>query len=65
MVESAAKLLRALGDGREAATDLLAADALLTYALEAAAEDCDRGDAGSTSVDSVAAHAIGVIAAAI
>ena len=63
LVESAAMLLRGLGDGREAATDLLAADALLTYALEAAAEDCNRGDAGVMSVDSVAAHAIEIIAA--
>lgn len=35
---SAERLLRDLGDSREAATDLLAADALLTYAMEAAAE---------------------------
>lgn len=38
LVVSAERLLRDLGDSREAATDLLAADALLTYAMEAAAE---------------------------
>lgn len=43
----AESLLALLGDGRESAESLLAADALITYALEAAADDCE-------SVDSVA-----------
>jgi hypothetical protein len=37
--ELAVRVLQGVGEGREAAPDLLAADALLTYAMEAAAED--------------------------
>ena len=45
LVVFAGDLLRGLGDDRNAAGDLLAADALITYALEAAAEDCASMDA--------------------
>ena len=41
LVDAAVRILKKLGDGRESANDLLAADALITYAIEAAAE---RGD---------------------
>ena len=45
LVGFATDLLTELGDDRNAAGDLLAADALITYALEGAAEDCASMDA--------------------
>ncbi|HKY96835.1 MAG TPA: hypothetical protein VJL35_03195 [Gemmatimonadaceae bacterium] len=42
LVDAAVRILNRLGDGRESANDLLAADALITYAIEAAAEE--RGE---------------------
>jgi hypothetical protein len=42
LVTTALTLLQDIGDNRAAATDLLAADALITYAMEAAADDCDH-----------------------
>ena len=39
LVERAEQLIGELGSGRESANALLAADALITYALEAAAEN--------------------------
>ena len=39
LVDAAVRILNQLGDGRESANDLLAADALITYAIEAAAEE--------------------------
>ena len=39
LVNEAADLLRNLDDDRSAAIDLLVADSLITYAMEAAAED--------------------------
>ena len=48
LVSVAKKILASLGDGRESANDLLAADALVTYAVEAAAEECADLDAFST-----------------
>src|SRR5688500_19677377 len=56
LVGHAERLLRNLGHDRSAADDLLAADALVTYALEAAADDC--GD-----VPAVAQHAMRTLAA--
>ncbi|MEO8577553.1 MAG: hypothetical protein ABI556_12665 [Gemmatimonadales bacterium] len=38
LIDSAANLLTHVGNDRSAATDLLVADALITYAMEAAAE---------------------------
>lgn len=38
LVAEAERLIAKLGDGRDSANDLLAADALITYGLEAAAE---------------------------
>ena len=44
MLERAAALLGNLRDDRSGAFDLLVADALITYAMEAAADDHDRFD---------------------
>ncbi|HEX6575198.1 MAG TPA: hypothetical protein VF042_09505 [Gemmatimonadaceae bacterium] len=52
LVRVAAKILASLGDGRESANDLLAADALVTYAVEAAAEQC--ADLDTFSAESAA-----------
>jgi hypothetical protein len=41
LVDAAMRILNELGDGRESANDLLAADALITYAMEAAGEHHD------------------------
>ncbi|MEO8192502.1 MAG: hypothetical protein ABI681_01545 [Gemmatimonadales bacterium] len=51
LLANAEKLLAELGTDRDAAPDLLAADALITYAIEAAAENC-------ASVDDVSADAL-------
>jgi hypothetical protein len=40
LIAISADLLKHIGDDRSAATDLLAADALITYAMESAAESC-------------------------
>ena len=42
LIDAAVRILNELGNGRESANDLLVADALITYAIEAAAEG--RGD---------------------
>ncbi len=55
-VSEAANLLRSLGDDRTSAFDLLAADALITYALEAAADD-------HQGIDVIASESMSVIAA--
>jgi len=44
MLRRAAALLETLCDDRSGAFDLLVADALITYAMEAAADDHDRFD---------------------
>ena len=54
-VAEAAALVEKLGDDRSAASDLLAADALITYAMEAAAADHDR-------LENIAGTAMQVIA---
>jgi hypothetical protein len=40
LVDRAVQLLRSIGSTRDSADDLLAADALITYAIEAAIENC-------------------------
>jgi hypothetical protein len=40
LVDRALHLLKSIGSTRDSADDLLAADALITYAMEAAAETC-------------------------
>lgn len=45
LVEHALGFLKLIGDARESADDLLAADALITYAMEAATENCQQLDA--------------------
>lgn len=45
LVEQALGFLKLIGDARESADDLLAADALITYAMEAATENCRQLDA--------------------
>ena len=50
LVERALTLLKSINSDRESADDLLAADALITYAMEAAAESC-------ADLDSIAARA--------
>ena len=42
LIAGAEAVLRSLPAGRGAAIDLLAADALISYAFEAATDDCDR-----------------------
>lgn len=54
-VSQASELLENLGADRSAATDLLVADALITYAMEAAAENHD-------DIEPVAARATAAIA---
>ena len=56
LINEAGKILAIIGDDRSAATDLLAADALITYAMESAAETGD-------DLESVAAAAASRIAA--
>ncbi|MDO8502361.1 MAG: hypothetical protein Q7S20_11005 [Gemmatimonadaceae bacterium] len=48
LVEAAEHLMTHLGDDRAAAPDLLAADALITYAMEVAADDCGDVEAIAT-----------------
>lgn len=55
LIDRAAELLTHIGNDRSAATDLLAADALITYAMEAAAEY-------SLDVDAIAERAAITIA---
>ena len=50
LIDIAMRILRTLGDGREAANDLLAADALITYAIEAAADAPERLEQFSMNV---------------
>ena len=45
LVEHALGFLKLIGDSRDSADDLLAADALITYAMEAATENCQHLDA--------------------
>ena len=56
LIEKAIGLFAAIGDDRASAADLLAADALITYAMEAAAE--------SGNVDAAAVHAMRQISSA-
>jgi hypothetical protein len=42
LIAHAVKLLEMIGDDRDAAIHLLAADAMITYAMEAAADDCSK-----------------------
>lgn len=51
LIDKAEGILAAIGDDRSAATDLLAADSLITYAMEAAAES---GDVESVAADAAA-----------
>lgn len=55
LIDKAERLLAGIGNDRSAATDLLAADALISYAMEAAA---DRGE----DLESIAADAAARIA---
>jgi len=48
LVERGESLLRDIGSDRASALDLLAADAFITYAMEAAAENCDDVEATSS-----------------
>ena len=50
LVDVALRLLKSIGNTRESADNLLAADALITYAMEAAVESC-------RDLDSIAADA--------
>jgi hypothetical protein len=60
LLETAEDLLAKLSDGRESAFDLLLADALITYAMEAAADDCASLDAvAASAMKSISAHEIG------
>ncbi|HEX2722399.1 MAG TPA: hypothetical protein VHM24_05740 [Gemmatimonadaceae bacterium] len=55
LIDRAAHVLARIGDDRTAATDLLAADALITYAMEAAAEFClDVASIASQAVEKLA-----------
>ena len=48
LIDAAVRILNQLGNGRESANDLLVADALITYAIEAAAEE--GGDLEKASI---------------
>ena len=52
LLDRAERILARIGDDRSAATDLLAADALITYAMESAAES--RADLESFAADAAA-----------
>jgi hypothetical protein len=56
LITHAVKLLETIGDDRDAAIHLLAADALITYAMEAAADDC-------STISNTAASALSRISA--
>ena len=56
LIDMAEKILAGIGDDRSAAADLLAADSLITYAMEAAAD-------GGDDVELIAADAAARIAA--
>jgi len=58
LVEKALQLLQSIGSTRDSADNLLAADALITYAMEAAVENC-------ADFDSVAAKAASDVASAL
>jgi len=58
LLSGAEAVLRGLPAGRGAAIDLLAADALISYAFEAATDDCDRLGANAEE----AMHRIATIA---
>ena len=56
LVSEARALLEQLCDDRSAALDLLVADSLITYALEAAAEDCSQFETtASSAIERIAA----------
>lgn len=57
LVERAKQLISGLPEGRSAALDLLTADALITYAMEAAADD-------AALLEEAATHSLGRISAA-
>ena len=48
LIQHAEKILRRIGDDRSHATDLLVADALITYAMEAVADACRNPGAIAT-----------------
>ena len=58
LVDRALHLLKSIGSTRDSADDLLAADALITYAMEAAVESCSE-------VETIAANAASEIAASL
>ena len=58
LADLAQQLLAGLCEERQGALDLLAADALITYALEAAAEDCH-------GVEEAAGRVLGTISTAL
>ena len=53
LVDAATTVFAHLSDGRESAIDLLAADALITYAMQVAAEN-DVDQAASSAMTSIA-----------
>ena len=57
LVEKALQLLQSIGSTRDSADNLLAADALITYAMEAAIENC-------SDFETIAAKAANDIASA-
>ena len=59
LVSEAAMLLGQLCDDRSAAIDLLVADSLITYAVEAAADDCSQFEASAASAIEQVALAAG------
>jgi hypothetical protein len=50
LVDHAEALLKTVGNDRSSADDLLVADALITYAMEAAADDCEKLEAIASRV---------------
>jgi hypothetical protein len=55
LIQHTEDILRRIGDDRSHATDLLAADALITYAMEAVADACrDPGTIASDAMQRIA-----------
>lgn len=50
-------ILTSMGEDRASASDLLAADALLSYAMEAAAEECNDVEAAASRVMAIVGKA--------
>ena len=62
LVEMAGKILPLIGNDRESATRLLVADALITYAMEAAADHCDDLEQSALATAQLISRVVGTSA---